>query len=107
MSISYIYIIGGANPPFKVGISRTPERRLKSLQTGYPYPLQLHYIKETDISKTKLLEQVIHRHLKMHKTNGEWFDMNLNDLKLQVDYAIMRYGEDPILKSLLKAHMIN
>ena len=106
MTTSFIYVIGGIDPPYKVGISRDPERRLKGLQTGHPYPLKLHYVKETEISKTKLLEQVIHRHLKLCKTNGEWFDMNLKDLLLEVDYAVIRYGDDPILKSLLKAHMI-
>ena len=106
MSISYIYVIGSDNPPYKVGISRDPAKRLKSLQTGHPFPLQLHYTKATDICKTKLLETVIHRHLKLHKTSGEWFDVVLKDLILDVEYAIMRYGEDPILKSLLKAHMI-
>ena len=106
MTTSFIYIIGSDKAPYKVGISRDPNKRLKSLQTGYPFPLQLHYSKATDICKTKLLETVIHRHLKMHKTNGEWFDVVLKDLILDVEYAIMSYGEDPILKSLLKAHMI-
>lgn len=106
MTVSFIYIIGGDAPPYKVGISRDPKRRLKSLQTGHPYPLTLHSVTETCVSKTKLLETVIHRHLKMYKTNGEWFNVELNDLLLEVDYAIIRYGDDPILKSLLKHHMI-
>ena len=106
MTTSFIYIIGGTQAPYKVGISRDPTKRLKSLQTGHPYPLQLHYTRETDICKTKLLETVIHRHLKLYKTNGEWFDVTLANLILDVEYAIIRYGEDPILKSLLKAHMI-
>ena len=106
MTTSFIYIIGGIQAPYKVGISRDPAKRLKSLQTGHPYPLQLHYTKETAICKTKLLETVIHRHLQMYKTSGEWFDVTLANLILDVEYAIIRYGEDPILKSLLKAHMI-
>ena len=106
MTTSFIYIIGSDQAPYKVGISRDPIKRLRSLQTGHPYPLQLHYTKETDICKTKLFETVIHLHLKMHKTSGEWFDVILANLILDVEYAIMRYGEDPILKSLLKAHMI-
>ena len=107
MTENFIYIIGSTQPPYKVGISKDPQRRLKSLQTGYPFPLQVLYTKTTKICKTKLLEQVIHRHLKMHKTHGEWFDVSLSNLILDVEYAIIRYGEDPILKSLLKAHMIN
>ena len=106
MTHSYIYVIGGLEPPFKVGISKNPQKRLKSLQTGHPYPLQIHSLTETCVTKTKLLETVIHRHLKMYKTNGEWFNVELKDLLLEVDYAIIRYGDDPILKSLLKHHMI-
>ena len=107
MHQNFIYIIGSDRPPYKVGISADPKRRLKSQQTGHPLPLQIHYIRETEVCKTKLLEQVIHKHLKMHKTSGEWFNVELKDLKLEVDFAIIRYGDDPILKSLLKAHMIN
>jgi len=106
MTTSFIYIIGSDQPPYKVGISRDPEKRLKSLQTGHPFPLKLHYSKETEICKTKLLETVIHRHLKLYKTSGEWFDVSLKNLILDVEFAILRYGEDPILKSLLKAHLI-
>ena len=106
MAVSYIYIIGGNTPPYKVGISKNPQRRLKNLQTGSPYPLKIHSLTETCITKTKLLETVIHRHLKFKRTSGEWFDVPLEDLKLEIDYAIIRYGEDPILKSLLKHNMI-
>lgn len=106
MAISYIYVIGGDAPPYKIGISKDPQRRLKSLQTGHPYPLKIHHIEETDISMTKLLETTIHRHLKLHKTKGEWFDVSLENLLLDLRYVIMRYGEDPILKTLLKHRLI-
>ena len=106
MTHSYIYVIGGLEPPFKVGISENPQKRLKSLQTGHPYPLQIHSLTETCVTKTKLLETVIHRNLKHLRTNGEWFDVPVKDLILEVQYVIMRYGEDPILKTLLKHHMI-
>lgn len=106
MKTSFIYVIGSNNPPYKVGISKDPNRRLKNLQTGHPYPLEIHLLKETDVAKTKLLETVIHRHLKLYKTNGEWFNLSLEDIKLEVEFAIIRYGEDPILKSMLRAGII-
>lgn len=106
MNVSYIYIIGGDSPPYKVGISKNPKKRLKSLQTGSPYPLTIHSLTETCITKTKLLETVIHRHLKHYRTNGEWFNVPLEDLKLEIDFAIIRYGDDPILRSLVKHNMI-
>jgi hypothetical protein len=106
MTVSYIYIIGGEVPPYKLGISKDPKKRLKSLQTGHPYPLQIHHIEETHISMTKLLETTIHRHLKLHKTSGEWFNVELANLLLDLRYVILRYGDDPTLKSLLKHHII-
>jgi len=106
MDKSYIYIIGSDNPPYKVGISKDPNRRLRNLQTGHPYPLKIHLLKETDVSRTKLLETVIHRHLKFYKTSGEWFDVNLENLKLDVEYALMRYEDDPSLEFRLNEKLI-
>ena len=106
MSVSYIYVIGSDNPPYKVGISRDPAKRLKSLQTGHPFPLQLHFTKATDICKTKLLETVIHRHIKFHRTHGEWFNINLTDLKLQVDFVMIRYADEQNLRQLLNNGLV-
>ena len=106
MQTSFIYIIGSNKPPYKVGISKNPNRRLKNLQTGHPYPLQIHHLIETNINKTKLLETIIHRNLKFHKTNGEWFDMSLQNLKLQVEFVLIRYGEEENLSILVKERII-
>lgn len=102
MAVSYIYVIGADSPPYKVGISQDPQRRLKNLQTGHPQKLYIHSIKETEVSKTKLLESVIHHYLKLHRTHGEWFDMSLDDIKLEIDYALMRYEDDPLLRTRVK-----
>jgi hypothetical protein len=101
MSNSYIYVIGGESPPYKVGISKHPDRRLKALQTGHPYKLTLHHTQPTDAAKTKLLETVIHRNLRSHRTQGEWFDIPIENLLLEIDFAIIRYGEDPLLRTLI------
>lgn len=98
MAISYIYVIGSDSPPYKVGISKDPQRRLKDLQTGFPQKLKIHMMKETESTKTRLLETVIHHHLKHHKTHGEWFDMSLKDILLEVEYALIRYEDDPTLR---------
>jgi hypothetical protein len=97
MSTSYIYIIGSDTPPYKVGISKDPGRRLKSLQTGHPRKLRILDARATDAEKTKLLETAIHQQLKFYKTHGEWFDIKLDALKLEVEHAIIRWAEDPLL----------
>lgn len=102
MAVSYIYIIGADQPPYKVGISKDPQRRLKNLQTGHPQKLRIHDLKETNAEKTKLLESAIHYHLKHHRTHGEWFNMSLENIMLEVEYALMRYEEDPILRTRVR-----
>lgn len=102
MSTSYIYIIGGDAPPFKVGISKDPERRLRALQTGHPHKLKIHTVKPTSADKTKLLESVIHHHLRLHRTHGEWFDLSLEDVRLEVEFALMRYEDDPLLRTRVR-----
>ena len=102
MTTSYIYVIGTDKPPYKVGISKNPETRLKKLQTGFPYKLKLHVKKPTQVDKVRLLETIIHRNIDNYKTNGEWFDIDLKDLLLEIDFALIRYEDDPLLKTLAR-----
>jgi hypothetical protein len=104
--ISYVYIIGTDTPPYKVGISRNPQRRLRALQTGHPEQLRIHHQIATDAAKTRLLESVIHNNLKLHRCAGEWFDMPLDKLRLEVDYVMIRYAEDPALHLLVRQGLI-
>lgn len=106
MTTSYIYIIGGDVPPYKVGISKNPEKRLKSLQTGFPYKLTLHDKRPTEVDKVKLLETIIHRNINLYKTQGEWFNLSLDDLKMQIEFALIRYEDDPLLKHLAKDQLL-
>jgi hypothetical protein len=94
---SYVYIIGADAPPYKVGISRDPVKRLKALQTGHPARLKIHHVVATPAAKTRLLETVIHANLKLHRCEGEWFDIPLDKLKLEVEYVMIRYADDPVL----------
>lgn len=102
MSVSYIYIIGSDNPPYKVGISKDPQKRLKTLQTGHPQKLRIHLLKETDATKTKLLESAIHYNMKFYRTNGEWFDLPLEKVVNEVEFALIRYQDDPNLHVRIK-----
>lgn len=103
---SYIYIIGSDNPPYKIGISKDPQQRLKSIQTGHPHQLQILELRETDSKKTKLLESVIHKHLNRYRMKGEWFDIPLKEAILHVDFALIRYEDEPLLEHLVKNKLI-
>jgi hypothetical protein len=92
--MNYIYVIGGTNKPYKIGITGNLEQRLKNLQTGHPYELKIHYIEEIPESQVRLLEQTIHKTIKYRKTHGEWFDIELEDAIAEVKHARIRYLKD-------------
>lgn len=54
----------------KVGRSKDPKRRMESLQTAHPAPLQLLGVIDED------KEQQIHGQLAAHRKSGEWFAWN-------------------------------
>lgn len=95
--MNYIYVIGGTEKPYKIGITNNPERRLKNLQTGHPYELKIHYKEEIPESQVRLIEQTIHKTIKHKQTKGEWFDISLEDAIAEVKFARIRYLKDEVV----------
>jgi len=54
----------------KIGVSATPRRRIASIQTGNPEPIEVLAIVEGDAS----LEADLHRRLASFRKQGEWFE---------------------------------
>jgi T5orf172 domain len=70
MTTTYLYVIGVPDRgPVKIGISVEPELRLRALQTGYPFELevlaQCHGAEET--------EEIVHKLFQKEKLRGEGF----------------------------------
>lgn len=85
--MSKIYII--ENPEakvYKIGCSKNPIERLKTLQTGNH--VKLNIIFEHDTKHNQLLETTIHRRYIFNHVNGEWFKFDDNELE-QVKRAII------------------
>lgn len=89
--MSYIYIIGSNSSPYKIGFSKEPQKRLKSLQTGHPFKLSLLYTKEVSDQEVKNIEKQIHRVIGYKKSNGEWFNISLEEAISEVNFAVIRY----------------
>ena len=89
--MSYIYIIGTTESPYKIGFSKTPEKRLKSLQTGHPVKLSLLYTKEISEDNVKNIEKQIHKTIAYKRTKGEWFNICLEDAISEINFAVIRY----------------
>lgn len=69
----YIYLVGcDESFAVKIGWSRAPKSRMKTLQCGSPVELKmLFYVKAFQQN-----EQHVHRLFKKYKSHGEWFICN-------------------------------
>jgi len=76
----FIYAIGNDGNRQKIGISNNPEKRLRSLQTGNPDKLMIHYIFEVDDRYAARYEAHIHSCHRYKKKVGEWFDMTKEEV---------------------------
>lgn len=64
---------------YKIGISKDPETRLESLQTGNGDELELVFTFETKYDFK--LETSLHNSYKSHRTIGEWFQFTPLELE--------------------------
>jgi hypothetical protein len=70
----YVYVLHGGKTFYKIGVAASIENRIRELQTGSPYKMQL-------VAK-KLYENPHHAEAKLHaafakykgELTGEWFD---------------------------------
>lgn len=82
-----LYVIGwDPAGPVKVGVSVNPASRVRSLQTGCPYKLRVlatgHVAHKAVLRgyAAREVEAYAHRQLAAKRLEGEWFDMNLDDV---------------------------
>jgi hypothetical protein len=88
----FIYVIGPKDHgPIKIGFTKELHRRLKSIQTGHPEPLYIHHYVEVPENQTRLIEGIIHKENKFHRTSGEWFNLSIDQGILEVNHAVIRY----------------
>jgi len=60
--------------PIKIGVSASPEKRLKALQTSNPFKLALlDCIRFPNEKQARAVEQKLHEIFQMRGMNGEWF----------------------------------
>ena len=99
--MSYLYVIGPKEGPYKLGYSENPAKRLQQFQTGHPETLVLHYMTEVRTERVQELEKALHKNNNHHRVRGEWFDMPLDDAIAEVNFVRIRYEDDNTLKYFL------
>lgn len=93
MNNHWIYVIGDNASPYKIGFTKDPDKRLRTLQTGNHKKLQIHYKEMIGENEVKYIEGRIHEELKRKQVSGEWFNVSLDDAISEVKYAVMRYAK--------------
>lgn len=78
----------------KIGKAAIVQRRIQQLQTGNPFPLQIHCTIETNFPVK--LESFLHRHYKKSRYRNEWFQINIADLDIdaQLSEYIRHYANE-------------
>ena len=96
--------IGEWGPYVKIGIVRdgkTPEQRVKELQTGNPR--RVHTIKTYSSPMVESLETRLHHNFATMWVRGEWFEMDENFVNNELAQHIRTYIEVKIQNDVLNA----
>jgi hypothetical protein len=89
-----------AGPFVKIGKSINPMARVKELQTGCPYVIDIVHVIQAD------MEQKMHHIFHEYRRNGEWFNLN-GKLKRYLDRRKQREEDDVWVPDLMKRWGIN
>lgn len=88
----WVYLIGFIQPdgtrhgPVKIGIAADLDRRISQLQTGSPYTLELFKCLPFGCREhAKEMERGLHKLFERQRTQGEWFDLDGDDVDTQED----------------------
>ena len=83
----YVYVIGPDKGPIKIGFTNNLENRLRTIQTGNPERIKIHYSIEFKSEKDmRAAEKKIHKSLSHKRKKGEWFNILPEDAKLELEY---------------------
>lgn len=93
----FIYVIGNNSNRQKIGFSKDVFKRLKTLQTGNSEELLLHHYIQIPEEKVRLIEKKLHQELSYKRLKGEWFNMTSEEAKDFLDFATIRWLNDPLL----------
>jgi hypothetical protein len=86
--MKYVYLVNAVGTDiYKIGFSKNPKNRIKSLQTGSSKKLEIIHSFESDIASQ--VEGVLHRRYSTlkkdtyegHKLIGEWFELDRDKVK--------------------------
>lgn len=91
----FIYVIASREEgPCKIGFAKSPESRLRQLQTGHPERLTLWFTQEIKHENVRRVEKIIHESVKFDRSTGEWFRIDVAAAIAEVTFAAIRHDPD-------------
>lgn len=87
---SFVYVIGCAGNPVKIGMAKNPDSRLAELQTGFPHKLRVYARFAVPLDMASQIERRAHAILSTKRLNGEWFDASREEAEDAVMIAIQQ-----------------
>ena len=96
--MTYLYVIENTRTGLvKIGYSRDPEQRCRTLQTGSADPLRVVHTARVNDDRARLLERRLHMEINHHREQGEWFNLSAGKAQGLVDYTVIRWHDDILL----------
>jgi len=78
-SIGYVYLFKSGKF-YKIGSTNNPDRR--QYEIGIQLPEKIHHIHSIETDDPSGIEAYWHRRFREKRLQGEWFDLNANDIKI-------------------------
>lgn len=97
---AFLYAIGNQQGLVKVGVTTNPRQRLATLQTAYPFPLQLLGLWATPGDGYDIEERA-HSLLDHYRMRGEWFRVGTTTALASIEHAASTLSR-PLLKVSLE-----
>ena len=86
--VANLYLLK-SDDKYKIGVSENPKDRVKQLQTGNPYDIELIKTESFDTKKyAHDLEERLHKQLSEFREEGEWFDIHSTEYL----YVLKQFG---------------
>lgn len=75
----FIYLITNQKGHYKIGVSKNPDKRIKSMETGNPDDLVIFYRYKT--KNAHKIERILHRLFESYKVKLEWFELPIYEVR--------------------------
>ena len=85
MQPGWVYVLDDGQGHYKIGKAKDLTRRVRDLRIQLPWPITVNYaFQSTNYHQD---ERTLHQHFKHKRLNGEWFDLELDDLGAIYEFA--------------------